>query len=133
MVSVMTNRKTDDTIVNNRLALDASKKIRSIQYSTSQMTMDEGMAGCAHNCLEKMPQNSMTPNTAQAAPVMDRYSGLRRAPNSERTCHPLNAPNNRSRPHTDRLNTIQRKRVTPKGRLCRVKSSSKSESTSGCV
>ena len=81
MVNVMANRKADNNIVNNRLALGASKKMRSIQYSTSQRTMDVGMAGCAHDFLEKMPQNSAAPNTLQAAPVMDKYSGLRRAPN----------------------------------------------------
>ena len=116
MVNSIANMKTENNIVNSKLALGASKKIRSIQYSTSQRMMDVRMARCAHDFLEKMPQKSAAPNKAQPAPVMDRYSGLRRAPNWERTPHQLNAPNNRSKPHTDRLNTIQSRRVTPKGR-----------------
>src|SRR6185295_18057940 len=60
MLNVMANRKTENNIVKSKLALVASKKSRSIQYSMSQMTMDAGTVGCAHDCLEKMPQNSMT-------------------------------------------------------------------------
>src|SRR5215216_6676855 len=133
MISSRVNRKPDNKTANNKLAREPSKKIRSIQYSTSHTAVDRGTAECVHRFLDRMLQNSAPPATVQPAPVMDKYHGLRRAPNWERTLHQLNAAKKRSRPHADRLNTIQRNSVTPKGRFRGKNRSSNSESASGCV
>jgi hypothetical protein len=63
------------------------------------------------------PHKSAPPTTTHPVPVMDKYSGPRRAPNSFSTSHQRRAASSRTTPHADRLNTSHISRVTPKGRL----------------
>jgi len=117
LTSVTVNNRKDAVNANDRFALGDSKDIRSIQYSTTHRNMDAGIAKRVHCFPLNKPHRSRPPTTAQPAPVMDRYSGLRRAPNSFRTSHQRRAAKNRIAPHTDKLNTSHSSRVTPKGRL----------------
>src|SRR5262245_6330107 len=78
---------------------------------------EAGIAQYVHIFPMNKPHKSMTPATIQPAPVMERYSGLRRASNSFSIFHKRSAAISRTAPHADRLNTSHRSRVTPKGRL----------------
>ena len=79
--------------------------------------MDVKIAGRAHALIINKPDKRTPPATTQPAPVMDKYSGLRWAPNSDSTSHQRRAAYNLTTPHADRLNTIHRSRVTPKDLL----------------
>lgn len=113
----MVNNRTEVINANGRLALEVSKTIRSTQYSVRKRNADIRIAVRAHGFALKRLQSRTAPATAQPAPVMDKYSGLRRASNSYNTSHQRRAANSRIVPQADRLNTNHRSRVTPKGRL----------------
>lgn len=89
--------------------------MRSTQYSISQMNKEVTTAGGAHLFLRRMPDKRTPPAAPQPVPVMDRYSGLRLFPNSARTPHARTDAIKRTAPQVDRVNTIHRRRVTPKG------------------
>src|SRR5512141_2621839 len=111
------NKMMDAINAKKKFALGASKNIRSTQYSMTQRNMDRGIARRAHDFPLKRLHRSAPPTTIQPAPVMDKYSGLRRAPNSFNTLHQRNAANSRTAPQADRLNTSHRSRVTLKDRF----------------
>src|SRR6185503_10993625 len=117
LAKVTASSKPDVINANGRLALDAWKNNLSTQYSTSHSMMDARIAGYDQALALHMPQSKTAPATLQPAPVMDKYSGLRLALNSYSTSHQRRAATRRMKPHADRLNTIHRSRVTPKGRL----------------
>lgn len=79
--------------------------------------MDATTAGRDHDFFIKMPDRRTPPATAQPAPVMDRYNGLRLASNSYKISHTRKAATKRVTPHADRINTDHRSRVTLKGRF----------------
>lgn len=103
--------------IKGRLARGASKKSRSIQYSTRHRTIAAGIAEYAQRLPAAMLHTKTMPARSQPAPVMDKYSGLRLAWNSLSTSRHPSAANRRRKPKPDRLNTIQRSRVTPNGRF----------------
>ena len=111
------NKSADSINAKERFALGASKNSRSTQYSMTQRNMDKGIARRTHDFPLKMLHRSTPPTMIQPAPVMDKYGGLRRAPNSFKTFHQRNAANSRTAPQADRLNTSHRSRVTLKGRF----------------
>ena len=117
LVNVTANNSADIANVNRRLGLGCWKSNRSIQYSASHKRMDTTIARRDQGLAIHMLQSKTTPATAQPAPVMERYSGLRLALNSDRTSHQRKVANKRIRPHADNHNIIHRSRVTPKGRL----------------
>src|SRR5215510_5319586 len=111
-MSVTTRKSTDAISEKKKFSLADSKNSRSVQYSITQRKMDMKIAWRAHNFPLKRVHRSPTPTRIQAAPVMDRYSGLRRAPNSFNTFHQRRAPKTRTAPQAERLNTSHRSRVT---------------------
>src|SRR6185295_9448047 len=118
------NRRLDRPSAKKKFALDDSKNIRSAQYSMTHKKMDIGIAGRAHAFALKRLPRSTAPTMSQPAPVMDKYSGLRSAPNSFNTFHQRKAAKSRTAPQADRVNTSHRSRVTPKGRFWGMDSSS---------
>src|SRR5258705_5150075 len=116
-MDVTMNKRMDASNAKEKFALGDSKNIRSTQYSMTHRNMERGIARPAHDFPLKRLHRSTTPTTIQAAPVMDKYSGLRRAPNSFNTLHQRKAANSRTAPQADRLNTSHRSRVTLKGRF----------------
>src|SRR5215208_1062134 len=56
MISSTVNRKPDNKTANSKLARDASKKIRSIQYSMSHTAREMGTAEYVHRFLDRMLQ-----------------------------------------------------------------------------
>lgn len=117
LANVTANNRAEIANVNRRLGLGCWKNNRSIQYSASHKKMDATIARRDQGLAIHMLHSKTGPATAQPAPVMDRYSGLRLALNSVSTSHQRRVASKRIRPHADRLNTIHRSRVTPKGRL----------------
>lgn len=108
---------TEQLNAKGRFVLDDWKNILSIQYSNSQSRTDVMIAGRVHDSRFHIPDISTPPATTQPAPVMDKYNGLRLALKAYNTSHHRNAAAKRIAPHTDRLNTNHRSRVTLKGRL----------------
>ena len=106
---------SEPAIAKGRFAPGDWKKTRSSQYSNSQIKTDVRTARCVHLLRVSMLHTRAHPTTAQPAPVMDRYSGLRLDPNSIKISHACRAAKNRIVPHANRLNTIHMSRVTPKG------------------
>src|SRR5512141_480930 len=86
--------------------------------------MDVRIARAVHFLRMNRLANSPPPTTLQAAPVMDRYHGLRPDRNSINTSQPRRVAKNRMAPHANRLNTIHTSRVTPKGLFRSIDSSS---------
>jgi len=117
LVNVTANNRADIANVNKRLGLGCWKNNRSIQYSASHKRIDTTIARRDQGLALHMLHSKMAPATTQPTPVMDRYSGLRLALNSDSTSHQRRVATKRIRPHADKLNTIHRSRVTPKGRL----------------
>lgn len=117
LANVTANSNADIANVKRRLGLGSWKNNLSIQYSASHKRMDVRIARRDQALPLHMLHNKTVPATAQPAPVMDKYSGLRLALNSDSTSHQRSVATKRVRPHADRLNTIHRSRVTPKGRL----------------
>src|SRR6266498_667549 len=111
------NKMMDATNAKKKFALGASKNIRSTQYSMTHRNMDRGIARRAQDFPLKRLHKSTPPTTIQPVPVMDKYRGLRRAPNSFNTLHQRKVPKSRTAPQADRLNTSHRSRVTRKGRF----------------
>src|ERR1044072_9463669 len=104
----------DAVSAKKKFALGDSKNIRSTQYSRIHRNMDRGIARRAHDFPLKRLDRSTPPPTIQPAPVMDKYSGPRRAPNSFNTLHQRKVANIRTAHQADRLNTSHRSRVTRK-------------------
>ena len=98
-----------------KFARDDWKTSLSIQYSISQTKTDTATADRAHGLLRRMPDRTTPPAAPQPAPVMDRYNGLRLFSNSYNTSHQRRVAKKRTTPQADRINTIHRSRVTPKG------------------
>lgn len=113
--TVMIITMTEQASAKGRFALGGWNRIRSSQYSISQIKLDVINTGRTHDLPIQMPDRITHPATLQPAPVMDRYSGLRLASNSYKISHARRAATKRVRPHTNRINTIHRSRVTPKG------------------
>ena len=117
LVNVTATNRADIASVNRRLGLGCWKNNLSIQYSASHKRMDTTIARRDQGLAIHILHSKTAPATAQPAPVMDKYSGLRLALNSDKTSHQRKVANKRIRPHADKHNTIHRSRVTPKGRL----------------
>src|SRR5688572_8795725 len=117
LMSVTMNSRTVRINAKKRLALGDSKNIRSTQYWRIHKDMDARIARTVHNFPLNKPHKSTAPAIIQPTPVMERYSGLRRASNSFSTFHQRSTAISRTAPHADRLNTSHRSRVTPNGRL----------------
>ena len=82
--------------------------------------MDVRTAARVHFLRMNMLHSRTLPAIAQPAPVMDRYHGLRVDLNSISISQARRDANNRMAPHANRLNTIHRSMVTPKGRFCSI-------------
>ena len=107
----------DAVSAKKKFALGDSKNIRSTQYSKIHRNTDRGIARGTHDFPLKRLHRSTPPRTIQPAPVMDKYNGFKRAPNSFNTLHQRKVAKSRTAPQADRLNTSHRSRVTRKGRF----------------